>query len=203
MENLCPQLIAPELLGCWRAQEVDNGCIRGVVRECPGMVAMTARQTVATSEDGGCPCRQPHRCMTSAVKDTLRTTLNGISTHSCCPWRWWAHVAASQCCWCCVIGARYQLETMAALIFQLYLHRRRWHGGFGLHMALDSKLCCCFFYSALITRLCIWPFCDYFVSFSLSIFVSHTILKMCVIFLCSCLAFSHTVPLKNICMCVL
>jgi hypothetical protein len=29
--------------------------------------------------------------------------------------------------------------TMAALTYQLYVLRQRWHGGIGLHMALDSK----------------------------------------------------------------
>jgi hypothetical protein len=53
------------------------------IEECPGVGPMGVRQIIATSEGGGCPCRQSRPYMTSALKNTLHNTLNKISTHSC------------------------------------------------------------------------------------------------------------------------
>ena len=63
-------------------------------------MATTARRMVATSEGGGRPCRQsrPSRRGLFHSQYTTQTdsTVISISSRSCCPWRWWAQVTASQ-----------------------------------------------------------------------------------------------------------
>ncbi len=70
----------------------------GYASEEPGTVATAAGRTVATSEGGGRPCRQSRplwRGLFIAYTQHKQSEIS-ISSRSCCPWRWWAQVTASQ-----------------------------------------------------------------------------------------------------------
>ncbi len=62
-------------------------------------VATAARRMVATSEGGGRPCRQScplRRWFLHKLIHNINSPIHSISSRSCCPWRWWAQVTASQ-----------------------------------------------------------------------------------------------------------
>jgi hypothetical protein len=70
----------------------------GYASQEPGTVATAARRMVATSEGGGRPCRQsrPLRRGLFIAYTQHKQSVTSISSRSCCPWRWWAQVTASQ-----------------------------------------------------------------------------------------------------------
>ncbi len=70
----------------------------GYASEEPGTVATAARRIVATSEGGGRPCRQsrPLRRGFFIANTQHKQSVVSISSRSCCPWRWWTQVTASQ-----------------------------------------------------------------------------------------------------------
>jgi hypothetical protein len=70
----------------------------GYASEEPGTVATAARRMVATSEGGGRPCRQSCPLLRGLfiAYTQHKQSVTSISSRSCCPWRWWAQVMASQ-----------------------------------------------------------------------------------------------------------